>query len=62
MLLHADALRRLRDALADRESPNARLWLRRLTFAIVIGSTVGLWVSGRRWSRPACLPASKFFR
>jgi hypothetical protein len=40
-LLHADALRRLPDALAGPMTPNARLMVVRLTLAALIGSFVG---------------------
>jgi hypothetical protein len=41
-LLHADALKRLPDALADPESPNVRLWALRLGVAVGVG-----WLLGR---------------
>jgi hypothetical protein len=62
VLLHADALARLPDALADPESPNARVWVRRLAIAALTGAMVGLSVSGWRRSRSASLPALAFFR
>ena len=41
-LLRADTLKRLPDPLADAESPNARLWARRLGVAALVGALGGL--------------------
>jgi hypothetical protein len=40
-LLRADTLKQLPDALADAESPNARLWARRLGMAALVGALGG---------------------
>jgi hypothetical protein len=67
-LLHADALRRLPDALADPDSPNARLWLKRLALAGALGGAGGLLAhrarhsSFSRRSSPASSTARRFFR
>lgn len=46
-LLHAEALRRLPDALADPASPNARLWAGRIAVATIIGIGAGLLLARR---------------
>ena len=52
-LLHADALKKLPDALADPEAPNARLWLSRLVVALAVGWGVGHLAHRAQASRPA---------
>jgi hypothetical protein len=65
-LLHADAVKRLPDALADPESPNIRFWLVRLAVVGAIGwglgHLAGRYSSGSRRSSPASSTARRFLR
>jgi hypothetical protein len=47
-LLHADALRRLPDAVAEPMAPNLRLWTGRLLSGALVGTLVGRVLARRR--------------
>jgi len=63
-MLQFDTIKSLPDALADAESPNVRLWARRLVPLLPILAIVGvrLYSSGSRKSTPVSSTARKFFR
>jgi hypothetical protein len=48
ILLHADAICNLPDAVADPESPNVRLWLTRLMLAASVGALISVLLSHLR--------------
>jgi ABC-type enterobactin transport system permease subunit len=65
--LQVDVLKRLPDALADADSPNARDWLlQRWLPAVVLGAALGLGVarysSSSRRSTPVSSTARRFLR
>jgi hypothetical protein len=61
--LQFDKVRRLPDALADPESPNAQLWIHRLLPAIALGALAErLYSSASRRSTPVSSTARRFLR
>jgi hypothetical protein len=61
--LQLEKIRRLPDALADPESPNAHVWIQRLVPAIAVGVLVQtLYSSASRRSTPASSTARRFLR
>lgn len=61
--LQVDKIKRLPDALADPESPNAQVWLHRLMPALGVGGLLAwAYSSGSRRSTPASRTARRFLR
>ena len=62
-LLHFDEIKELADAVADVESPNLRLWARRLLPLVLAGALgVRIYSSASRKSTPVSSTARKFLR